>query len=126
MSLRLAMNGMQTAHVRRYEVPIQKPSVAVPCRSLMMVPIVVTTMVASKAIIREVMDIVSIMASSWIVGFHSGSGVIAFSSSFIAGNGGLVLPKVEPEYLGFSSEKDMMEACARVYDGGRISQCQHD
>jgi hypothetical protein len=37
MSLRLAMKGMQTAHVSKYDVPIQKPSVAVPLRSLMIV-----------------------------------------------------------------------------------------
>ncbi len=101
MSDRAAMKGWHTAHDRRYDVPAQKASFAVPLRStanayarqvgqlelctpenvpeLALTGSTDTKIVASRATISETMASVIITAYSFFPGFHWSSGMGPFS-----------------------------------------------
>lgn len=81
ISLMDAMIGMKTALVRRYDVPIQKPWVAVPPSSVVIFVKDVMMIDASNETIREMRDSDSMINSSWVEGFQSGSAVDSLSFS---------------------------------------------
>lgn len=64
ISLSEAMTGMNTALVRRYDVPIQNPCTAVPCNSVDIFVKDVIMMDASKETMRDVTASDSIIRSS--------------------------------------------------------------
>jgi hypothetical protein len=82
ISLREAMNGMVTAQLKRYEVPIQKPSIAVPWRSVTIVAKEVIMIEASNDIMRETRAKESMISNSWVEGFQSGSAMVDLTFSW--------------------------------------------
>jgi hypothetical protein len=93
ISLREAMNSMVTAQLKRYEVPIQKPSIAVPWRSVTIVAKEVIIIEASSDIITEIRAKESMISNSWVEGFQSVSTMVdlTFSRSPVDRPGGCSL-----------------------------------
>jgi hypothetical protein len=87
-------------------------------------PMVVTTIEASKEIMSEVVDKVSMIANSWTVGFHSGSGATAISSSFMIVGGNSDLESKSPDVTivrisrarGFSDKATEASEVAAILD----------
>lgn len=79
------MNGMVTAQLKRYEVPIQKPSIAVPWRSVTIVAKEVIMIEASNDIMREIRAKESMISTSWVEGFQSDSAIVDMTFSWSLG-----------------------------------------
>lgn len=70
ISLSAARNGIVTALVRRYEVPIQKACVEVIDKAVVILNSVVITIVASRDIMSDIMARHSRIANSWKEGLQ--------------------------------------------------------